>query len=149
MAGHVLAHLLGVLSLRLTFSLRFEKCGVTPIVNVGFAAVNFDHPRRHLIEQEAVVADNDYCAREIGDLLLQPLNRTQIQVVGGLVQDQYVIGLPEDLGQGNALELPARKVINLGFERVGHAEAVNGGVNLPAVSQYFANSSLGQVGNLV
>ena len=91
-----------------TFGLRLEQTRVPTRVDVRRAAVDLDHSCRDLVEKESVVAHQDDGAAEINDLLLQPLNGAQVQVVSGFVEDEHIILLGKESGQSYALELPSR-----------------------------------------
>jgi hypothetical protein len=74
---------------------------------LGHAAVAFERERaRHdAIEEDAVVADEQDGAVEIGDQLLQQFQRFDVEVVGGLVHDEHVGRLREQAREHQAVAL--------------------------------------------
>src|SRR5215207_3498357 len=60
--------------------------------------------RRHPVEEPAVVADHDGAARELQQRALQAGERLDVEVVGGLVEQQQVAALLE--GQGEVEPVP-------------------------------------------
>ena len=60
------------------------------IQRAGGAAVQPDNPLRQAFQQPPVMADQHDARAQRGELLLQPLDRWQIQMVGWLVQQQNV-----------------------------------------------------------
>ena len=148
-AGQVLPSLFGRGGLLFAFSLGLEQLGVTTGVGVGVAAINLQHAGRHLIEQEAVVTDEHDGALEGLDLLFEPLNSSEVEMVRWFVQNQNVIGIGKDASQGHPLELTTREGVDLGIDGLQHAQTIEGGVNFPTTTERLAHRALGQVGNLL
>ena len=130
--------------LLLTGSLRLEESGVATGVEIGVAAIDLEHARGHLIEEEPVVADEHHRALEVADLLLEPLDRAEIEVVGRLVQDEDVIWLGEDPGQRHPLELSARELVRQGVDGAEHPEPIERSVDLPPCPERLANGAGGE-----
>src|SRR5690606_22096002 len=63
----------------------------------------------HVVEEVAVVAHQQQRARVVGQQVLEQLQRLHVEVVGGLVHHQQVRGPREQLGQQQAVALPARQ----------------------------------------
>ena len=85
----------------------------------------------HLVQKIAVVTDGEDGALEVEDIVLQPFRGPQIQVVGGLVQQQDVRVLQDQAGQVYPGLLPAgetvKELLPLGcgdLQTVGHPVAV-------------------------
>ena len=99
-------------------------------------AVDLGDPLGDVVEEVAVVSDGDDGARVGGQVLLQPQHGLGVEVVGGLVQEQQVGGLEEQLAQGHAAALATGQVPHLGVRR-GAAQGVHGllelGVEVPGV----------------
>ncbi len=79
----LLAQLLGALAL---------ECGVTPHVQARALLVQVHGVGGHVVQELAVVRNQQQRARILQQPLLQPQHRVQVQVVGGLVQQQQVAG---------------------------------------------------------
>ena len=62
-------------------------------------ARDFQRAVRHIIYKGTVMTHKDDCTRRLGQELLQPLNRLDIEVVGGLVKQEHIGFLEEYLGQ--------------------------------------------------
>ena len=74
---------------------------------------------RHAVEQEAVVGDQHERAGELGEALLEHLERRDVEVVGRLVEDQQVGRLAHQPGDEDAGLLAARQVADRHVELLG------------------------------
>ena len=63
------------------------------------ALPELERARAHVVEEGAVVRDHQHRARVIDEELLQPVDRPEIEVVGGLVQQQQLGSLREHHAQ--------------------------------------------------
>ena len=63
---------------------------VVALDDAGLAVGDDDQPVGHLVEEVAVVADDEDGALELADRSLQRLARPEVEVVGRLVEDQQV-----------------------------------------------------------
>jgi len=63
--------------------------------------------RHHVVEEGAVVADQEQCARVILQSGFQQLERFDVEVVGGLVEHQDVGGAREEAREEQAVPLAA------------------------------------------
>ena len=75
-------------------------------VAAGDPALGFNDLVANAIEKSAVVADHHQGHIDLGEVALQPLNRGHVEVVGGLIEQQQIGLLQQDLAQGNP-HLPA------------------------------------------
>ena len=73
------------------------------------APVEFNNTGGHVVQKRAVMCHGDDAALEVTQQAFQPLNAVQIQVVGGLVQQQHVGCGHQRLGQGHALFVATRE----------------------------------------
>ena len=73
---------------------RIFEAVIAALIEGELAALQVEDFPDHPVEQSAVVADQDESARVTPQVILQPQARFQVQVVGGLVQQQEV-GLGE------------------------------------------------------
>ena len=64
--------------------------GVVAGVELRLSVLDFRHPFDHFVQKPAVVGDGQHRALEPLQIALQPLGGVQIQVVGGLVQQEDV-----------------------------------------------------------
>ena len=93
-----------VLMLLLRVEMRFfgfEKCAVVPFHAqdaVGVDAIEFDHIGGDIFEEIAIVADHDAGERRVQKQRFEPLDSGEIEMVGGLVEQQNVRLLNERLG---------------------------------------------------
>ena len=67
------------------------------------AAVQLDDPGRHPVQEGSVMGDGHDTALEIDQQVFQPFDRVEVQVVGGLVQQQHVGPAHQRLGQRDPL----------------------------------------------
>ncbi len=96
---------------RLLFQLfLLEMGGVVAEVAAGNAPFRGNDLIAHPVQKGAVVADHHQRCGLLQQVTLQPLDRLDVQVVGGLVQQQQVWFLEKDLAEGDA-HLPAAGVI--------------------------------------
>ena len=77
------------------------------------------------VHESAVVADDEHGAIVVGDKAAQPLDAFEVQVVGGLVQQQQVGVTQEELCQRNT-HLPAAGELGARAFKVGDLEAQAG-----------------------
>jgi hypothetical protein len=81
--------------LRLFFLLQpvlllLEPAGIIALVRNAAAAIEFEDPAGHIIEEVAVVGDRDDGAGIVLEKALEPRHRLGIQVVGRFVQQQQI-----------------------------------------------------------
>ena len=98
--------------------LRLQVGGVVALVGEGAAAVELEDPLRDVVQEVPVVRDGDDGAGVALQVLLQPQHGLGVQVVGGLVEQQQVGLLKEQLaerypaplatGEGADLRVPRR-----------------------------------------
>ena len=67
-----------------------EELGVVAVVAVELAAIHLADPVRDLVEERAIVGDHDQRARPLGEPVLDPLDGADVEVVGRLVEGEYV-----------------------------------------------------------
>ena len=99
--------LLGVL-LALDFqagALLLQVRGVVALVRVQVAAVDFGDPLGHVVEEVPVVGDGEDGAGVAGEVLLEPQHALGVEVVGGLVEEQQVRLLQQELAERDAAAL--------------------------------------------
>ena len=87
--------------------LRLEVGGVVALVREEAAAVHLADPLGHVVQEVAVVRDGQHRAGVGAQELLQPQHRLGVQVVGGLVEQQQVGRLQQQLAQRHATALAA------------------------------------------
>ena len=73
------------------------------------AAIQFDDVRGHAVQEGAVVGDGDDTALERQKQIFKPRDRVQIQVVGGLVEEQHIGPGDKRLGQCDPFARPSGK----------------------------------------
>ncbi len=87
--------------------LGLEVGGVVALVGVGAATVELQDPLGHVLQEVPVVGDRHDRARVLLQVLLEPLHALGVEVVRGLVEQQQVGLLQQQLAQGHAAALPA------------------------------------------
>ena len=112
-----------------------QEEGVVPAVELGFAVHDLDAALRDHVQEVAVVADGEHRALEVQQVVLQPLHRVQVQVVGGLVQQEDLGVLQDQPGEVEAGLFPAGKALkvlgaHLGADLEAVCHAVHGHVGL-------------------
>src|SRR5690242_19663014 len=76
-------------------------------------ALEGEHVRRDPVEEPAVVADDHGAAGEVEQRLLERAERVDVEVVGGLVEQEDVAAAAEQLGEVEAVALAAGQVADL------------------------------------
>src|SRR5262249_34372353 len=66
----------------------------------------------HAIEEPAIVADDDRAAGELEQRFLERSQRVDVEIIGGLVEQDQVRAALEQLGQVHAVALAARHVLD-------------------------------------
>ena len=85
-----------------------EVAGVLVQVEV----FHLDDPGDHRVEELPVVRDDDRGAAVVAEPVFEPFDAGHVEVVGGLVQQQDVRTLQQDLGQGGAVAPPAGEFVD-------------------------------------
>src|SRR5438270_5870303 len=91
-------------------------------------ALEDEQMRGDPVEEPAIVADDGDAAREIEDRLLQGAERVDVEVVGGLVEEEDVAAGAQELREMDAIALPAGQVAHL-LLLVGAPEVEGRGVS--------------------
>src|SRR5829696_4080117 len=116
--------------------LGLQVGGVVALVGVGPAAVELEDPLGDVVEEVPIVGDGDDGAGVLLQVLLQPRDALGVEVVGGLVEQQQVRRLEQQLAQRDATALATGQDGDVGVARRA-AQRVHGlldaGVELPAV----------------
>ncbi len=92
--------------------------------------------------------ENDRAAK-IEDLLFQPLNGVQVQVVRRFIENQHVVGFGEEASQCDAFQLSSGEVGGVGVDSAQHPEPVECGVDVPPSSECFTHRSVREVRDLI
>jgi hypothetical protein len=92
----------------------FQPAGIVALPGDAVAAVEFQNPLGGVVEEVAVVGDGDHGAGEAHQELFQPFHRFGVEVVGGLVQQQHVRLLQQQLAQRDAALLAAGELADDG-----------------------------------
>ncbi len=87
--------------------LLFEPGGVVALPGDAVAAVEFEDPARHVVEEVAVVGDGDDGALVVAQVMFEPCHGLGVEVVGGLVEQEDIGFGEQEPGEGDAALLPA------------------------------------------
>mmetsp|Transcript_23211 Transcript_23211/g.68607 ORF Transcript_23211/g.68607 Transcript_23211/m.68607 type:complete len:519 (-) Transcript_23211:1307-2863(-) len=82
--------------------LQLEETGVIAVVLAADSSLGVDDLGAHLIEEFAVVTDDDHGDVLIPQEILEPLHALQVEMVGRFVQEEDVGFLAQDLPQSDA-----------------------------------------------
>jgi hypothetical protein len=85
--------------------LLLQPVGVVALVGDALAAIQFQDPSGHVVQEVTVVGDGDDGALVIREVVLQPGHALGVQVVGGFVQQQDVRRLQQQAAQGHTTAL--------------------------------------------
>src|SRR5437879_7189334 len=89
-------------------------------------AVEGEDHRGHALEHETVVGDEDERAVEFGEAVLEDLERRNVEVIGGLVEDEEIGGLAHQARDEDAGLLAARQPADRHLELPGPAQKALG-----------------------
>ena len=132
---------LGQLGILLALDLKTLLLGlqvgrVVTLVGVEVTAVNLGDPAGDVIKEVAVVSDGDDGARVGGQVLLEPQDGFGVQVVGGLIEQEQIRRLDEELAQRDAATLTTRqdgdRLVRRGAAQGVH-RLIELGVNIPGI----------------
>ena len=82
-------------------------------VGAQLPAVEFNDAGGDPVQEGTVVGDGDHTALEVDQQLFQPLDGVEVEVVGGLIEQQYVGLGHQRLGQGDTLARAAGQCADL------------------------------------
>ena len=121
--------------------------GVPPVVGVHLPVGQFPGPVAHRIQEPAVVGHRNQCLRPPGQVLGQPVDSLNVQVVGGLVQEQQVVLADQDRGQRDPPGLAAGEPVRRGGQvhpgQQGGQHGPGPGVGRPGVLGQVADHDRG------
>jgi len=111
------------------FFLTPQEVSVIPRPACDFATVDFEYARREFLQKCPIVGNKYHGARVRVDLVFEPLDRRNIEMIGRLVEQQQVGFLYERLRQGNRFfnalfDMPAIMRVDLGVQRLKCHQAV-------------------------
>ena len=134
---HALGELGIAVTLRLdTRGLGLKIRGVVALVGIEVAAVDLADPLGNVIQEVTVVRDGQDGALVVVQEVLEPQDRLGVQVVRGLIEQQQIGGLEQQLAQGYATALAARKHVDRHIG-IGQLQGVHGlaelGIDIPAI----------------
>src|SRR4051812_36778720 len=89
-----------------------QVSGIIGFVDVVAAAIELEHPVHDMVEEVAVVGDEDDVARIVDEMLLEPLHALGVEMVGRLVEQDDVGLLEQQAGERHAPLLAARKIVD-------------------------------------
>ena len=99
------------------------------------AAIEFQDPLRHVVEEVAIVGDRDHRARVLLEEVLEPRHRFRVQVVGRFVEQQHVGLGQEQPAQCHAALLAAGQLAD---HRIPRRQAQRVGGNFELALQFPA-----------
>ncbi len=147
--GEVAPGGLGRRGLLLPLGPGLEVGGVAPLVDERRPPVELEHAGGDPVQQVAVVGDEHEATGVGGQPVLQPRHPAQVEVVGGLVQDEQVARVGQDPGQRHPLGLAARQTRHVAVDGRRHPQPVEGGRRLPSRPDRLPDGSRRQFGRLV
>ena len=92
--------------------LLLEPGRVVALVGDAAAAIELEDPARHVVEEVAVVGDDQDGARIVAQMPFEPGRGLGVEMVGGLVEKQQLGLLEQQLAQGDAAALAARQLVD-------------------------------------
>ena len=125
-------------------SLGDDHVVVAAVVHNDGLIVDVGHVRADAVEKMAVVRNDDQHALVLAQIILEPVNGIEVEVVGGLVEQQHLRMPEERLGEQDANFLSALQFAHFAFvQRFFEAEAIekDRGVGFGGVAVFVADDS--------
>ena len=110
----LLARVVLALLLRHALRLLVQIGGVVPLVGDAAAAIELEDPAGDVVEEVAVVGDDQNGAGEKLQVLLEPADGLRVEMVGRLVEEQQVGLFEQQLAERDAALLAARERRHVG-----------------------------------
>src|SRR5574344_1073371 len=86
---------------------------VVAVVGVKLLLVNLQNGVANAVQKVSVVSHHQKCHARGSDVVFQPLHHSQVEVIGGLVQNQQLRVCNQHVGQSHSFQLSARQIVNL------------------------------------
>ena len=132
-----------------TLALGLEVGRVVALVGIQASAVDLTDPSHHVVEEVTVVSDAQHRSRVALQVTFQPSYRFGVQVVGGLVEQQQIGLLQQQLAQCHAAPLTARQHIDDGVRRRA-TQRIHGlletGIDIPGIAGVELGLQLAHLG---
>ena len=101
-----------LLLLRQPLRLLLQPRRIVTLPGDSFTAIQFQNPLRHIVEEIAVVGDGNHRTFVLLQVLLQPVDRLSIQMVGRLIEQQHIRFLKQQTTQCHTTTLTTREVLH-------------------------------------
>ena len=125
-----------LLFLRHTLRFLIQPRRIVTLPGDTLATVKLQNPSGHMIQEVTVVRNTDHRTRILLQMLLQPVDRLCIQVVGRLIQQQYIRLLKQQTAQSHAAALTTgQRIHHLIFGRTtqGIHSTLQAAVQVPCI----------------
>ena len=103
---------LGIASFDTLFAF-LKVIAVVPFIGVYGAVVNLDDFITNIVKEVAIVSYHKQRGSAAREIILKPLNKGEVEMVGGLIEDEHIGVTNEHISQGHTLELSARECLYL------------------------------------
>ena len=121
--------MLVVLELLLAAALPLDRIvGIVAVVEIAGAVVDFDDAVAALVDEPAVMRDDEHRAVIAFEVIAEPVHRVHVEVVGRLIEQQHIGLLQNDTREVDARFFAAREQAELlrthflrNFQTVAHA----------------------------
>ena len=114
---HLLARRVLALFLREALGLWPEIGRVIALVGNAAAAIELENPAGDIVEEVAVVGDDQHGAGEFAQMLFEPGHGFGVEMVGRLVEQQQVGLAQQQRAERHAALLAARELVDRGIAR--------------------------------
>jgi hypothetical protein len=91
--------------------------GIVALIGDAAATIEFENPPRDIVEEIAVVGDDEDGAGILPQMALEPVDRLGVEMVGRLVEEQQLRLLKQELAERDAAPLAARQFADIGIIR--------------------------------
>ena len=100
-----------------TLRLLLQPRRVVALPGDALATIQLENPLGHIVEEITVVGDGDHRTLILLQMLLQPVYRLCIEVVGRLVEQQYIGFLEQQTTQSHTATLTTREILDAPITR--------------------------------
>ena len=88
---------------------------IIALVGNAAAAIEFENPARHIVEEIAIVGDDQDGAGVLAQVPFEPVHRLGVEMVGRLVEQQHFRFFEQQPAQCDAAALAARQRVDVGL----------------------------------
>jgi hypothetical protein len=110
-------------------------------MGVHMSAIELDHLVHHAIEEVTIVRDHDEPSTKARKPLLQPVHRSEVKVVRGLIKDQKITGVRKHPCECNSFRLTPRQFADVAIYERTETDPLHNCARLPSLTHRGQDTS--------